>query len=233
MSDSSSSSNTRTETYISCGADEAPYCWAQDSRKAERQLALRRWPDKAHANAERMAELLMIPRVRFVETLETLRDRMDAKGWDQLGAGCFSVAFGKGDLVWKISRPMAGYQDGGREYCADLAGGLIERNAHAPRVRLMLIDNKGDYAVLMDRMDCELDNADGASISFVTENLGEAMGWSTAKSNQDSAFTTYVKSLRRRYEGRYNLDLHGANIMRHGRTGAWVITDPISWASNR
>lgn len=177
-------------------------------------------------------------RVIMVPCLNKLRARMQqhARGWIALGNGEFSRAYGKGKLVWKISLLGRGSGDGGRAYAYDCARGVYAGFSAAPKVRLMLVDQMGDWAVLTERLDGNLYDATLPKSDSAREVLRNAEGWSEAtpaarrKAKADlPELARLCTKVMKRYRTSWSSDMHQGNVMRRPKDGAWVLNDPLSW----
>lgn len=200
----------------------------------DRDHAAKHWAAAKEASrAERLARLRALPGVVSVPSLERHRKRLNRRGWRTLGGGSYGTAYGKGLLVWKVSHGGKGHDDGARRYLADLVSGAIPKTPHAPRVKVLLVDDEGEFAALMERMDTTIYEAGGDTYSRANSTLDRARGWSRTGSLRgigDIRFAAFARYLVRKYRNVYGEDLHGGNVM-VARDGRLVITDPISGRS--
>jgi hypothetical protein len=81
-------------------------------------------------------------------TLEQFHRRLDRRGWETAGKGCYGIARYKGDIVWKT---QANTQDGWARFIKDVARGLLS-GKHLPRVKLLVMFRDGGIGALMERL---------------------------------------------------------------------------------
>jgi len=193
-------------------------------------------------------------RVVRVADMDALTRRLRAKGWKRLGDGAFGVAWGKGNLVWKVS---AKSDDKYKIWAHAVVSGTYT-GPHVPRIKMLLVDDTGRCAALMERLEAcvyqwkaELRGTRERMLATLTEQAIE--GWSQRYNFEAERYEEYhevimfpeltslVRDIRKRIhaeppENRTAEtvpwhsawpDIHMGNFM-FRKDGTPVITDPIS-----
>jgi hypothetical protein len=213
--------------------------------RSSRRSALRR--SERPVSKDFGGEWAVGERVHRVASLAELQNRLRARGWEQVGAGYYGTAHAKGGLVWKIS---SRHDDGYKVWAwMVLTGKLAHRCANLPRIKLMLVDDTGACAVLMERLDCTLGEAIFGQKPAHTRHHRAAMAFEadhdrfhyngklTGFDPKHAEIFHILRLLRlgmqgsEQFEGaerltRHSEDFHRGNFMLR-KDGTVVITDPI------
>lgn len=161
------------------------------------------------------------PAFRHVEQL------LKSLGWDYLGKGYFSAAWGKGGLAFKVSFKK---EDGGGAYAA-----WARANQGLPGVPVIhRIKGIGSYyCVLMDKLKAFSEHGMGSDPEHVREFNDCRDQCSTMRRGVPKTAIGHTMSLIYDFfRGSSEFDLHSGNVM-VTRDGQLVITDPLSRSTQR
>lgn len=172
-------------------------------------------------------------------TTSTLRVRLARKGWDHLGEGVFGVAYGRGNLVWKIQAGDGGWA----HYIRAVAAGEF-CGPHAPRVKVVFALKGGGTAALMERLTdsrralrgrtvegYSTPEAIASGLRSLARNVGALRLDDEARSGLKAmppSLKVYAAELGRwAPEVNSRIDLHAGNFLVR-RNGTIVVTDPVA-----
>ena len=209
-------------------------------------------------------------RIIHVETLKNFYLHLNrGDKWKPLGSGAFGEAWGRGNLVWKINlsatfispakRRSLSREERQRTFTSEIRESAcgdgyiayaqaivlkVMRSVHAPRIFLILIDDMGRYAVLMERLRetlsqfhqrYDVNERERMSVDSVHRNACRfaytQMGEHSEIREEESAPLSLKKILGDiviHFGRDYGLDLHSGNFM-FRYDGQIVVSDPLSY----
>ncbi len=171
-------------------------------------------------------------RVLRVKSLEGFRDNLRERRWEFINDGDYSAVYKRGDLVWRYSTGYTG--DAYRYYAWSILQGFLGSSPHLPRLHLMIMDDDGRFAVLMERLSTTLRDyrqIDGLGVRNHLQTLRDSVR--AADEAEISAIMPLARigaKLKAWFldtDLASFFDLHDRNWMLR-RDGCVVLTDPIA-----
>lgn len=177
------------------------------------------------------------PRIIDVADLSTFFEKQKARGWTPSGKGTFSHGLYKGNLYWKIRHDRNEEKDGYLEYAKAIVTGILPQSIHAPKIKMILIDTKERYAVLMEKLPNNLWGVSQKERIFIHELfyragyriLEDRKQWNNSdKPIEKNTLIEFVDKVYQHFQNTWMKDLHNENIMVR-ENGDIVLADPISY----
>jgi len=170
-----------------------------------------------------------------VRTLANFADRLTEKNFYKIGSGCFGSAYVKGKICWKVGLRANGRDcsatDGYIAYAQSIAMRIL-RSEHAPKIKLILIDQMGRFAVLMERLQDFSSALLDSQVAYAVTRDKIAYGDNDVDGNSIYSLEIFMKKIMDSFSHSWNIDMHSGNVMVR-RDGQFVITNPISFLRDR